>query len=64
MVVEMLQENFWLAQADAKAVRPADHVNDVDHRADRPEEEVATPAKLPSFWARITRGFPWNEARR
>jgi len=58
----MFQDHMWLAQADARAIDPADSVNGGDHRGDRPGEEKA-PVRHPSPWQRLVRGFPWQQER-
>jgi len=57
----MFQEQGWLAQADARAVQPADSVNGTDHRGDGPGTPEPSPRKHPSWWQRLVGGFPWHE---
>jgi hypothetical protein len=57
----MFEERGWFAEADARALRPADSVNDVDHRGDAPEAGPRPePVRLRPF-ERLVRGFPWHD---
>jgi len=57
----MFEERGWFAEVDARALRPADSVNDVDHRGDAPEtERRREPVRL-GMLDRLLRGFPWHD---
>ena len=57
----MFDERGWFAEADAKALRPADSVNGVDHRGDAPHaEQRPEPVRLRPL-DRLLRGFPWHD---
>lgn len=57
----MFEERGWFAEADARALRPADTVNAVDHRGDDPQAE-RRPGPLPlGLFDRLLRGFPWHD---
>jgi hypothetical protein len=36
----MFEERGWFAEADARALRPADSVNERDHRGDAPKSSA------------------------
>jgi hypothetical protein len=57
----MFEERGWFAEADARALRPTDSVNDVDHRGDSPRaEHRPEPVRLRPL-ERLLHGFPWHD---
>jgi hypothetical protein len=57
----MFEERGWFAEADARALRPADSVNGVDHRGDAPQiEHRPEPVRL-GLLDRLWRGYPWHD---